>query len=138
MTSQLQTHLDRIKNALTFTDHSHTSQSQVTPINTDEALTILNSPRRRLVIEALADAPNGETISVSDLAETIAATENDCTVEELTSEQRKRVYISLVQQHLLAIDSLIDYDDNAKEFAPTPAIDNLWAAHQSFTATLNE
>ena len=56
---------------------------------------------------------DGETV-LNDLAEHIAAKENDTTVRQLSSDQRKRVYIGLYQCHLPKMDSLgvIDYDKN--------------------------
>jgi hypothetical protein len=38
--------------------------------------------------------------TLSDLAEHIAANENDCTLHELDRAERKRVYVSLYQTHL--------------------------------------
>ncbi|WP_249269061.1 MULTISPECIES: hypothetical protein [unclassified Halorubrum] len=56
---------------------------------------------------------DGESV-LNDLAEHIAAEENDTTVRQLSSDQRKRVYIGLYQCHLPKMDSLgvIDYDKN--------------------------
>lgn len=55
---------------------------------------------------------HGGSATTDELAEAIAAMENDVPPEELTSEQRKRVYVSLYQSHLLKLDELniIDYD----------------------------
>lgn len=55
---------------------------------------------------------HGGSATMSDLADQIAAWENDAEVDELTSQQRKRVYVSLYQTHLpkLANTDLIDYD----------------------------
>ncbi|WP_449404894.1 DUF7344 domain-containing protein [Haloferax elongans] len=53
-------------------------------------------------------------MTVSTIAEEVAARENNCTVAELTSTQRKRVYISLEQNHLVTMDGIIDYNDDKK------------------------
>nr|WP_317987383.1 hypothetical protein [Haloprofundus halobius] len=47
-----------------------------------------------------------------DIAEQVAAWENDTTVEALMSDQRQRVYIALYQEHLpkLDEDGVIDYN----------------------------
>lgn len=53
-----------------------------------------------------------ETATVNELAEQIAAWENEIDVDELSSQQRKRVYVSLYQTHLpkLAETNIVDYD----------------------------
>lgn len=50
--------------------------------------------------------------TMNGLAEQIAAWENEIEIEELTSQQRKRVYVSLYQTHLprLAETGMVDYD----------------------------
>lgn len=60
---------------------------------------VLANERRRLVIHALAEA-EGEPIALGDLAEAIAAAENDCPPAQLTTQQRKRVYVGLYQTHM--------------------------------------
>ncbi|WP_232819747.1 MULTISPECIES: hypothetical protein [Haloprofundus] len=54
----------------------------------------------------------GEPLTIRELAEQVAAWENDCRIEELTYKQRKRVYTSLHQTHLPKLDSygIIDYE----------------------------
>ncbi|WP_449406672.1 DUF7344 domain-containing protein [Natronorubrum thiooxidans] len=74
-----------------MTSHTHTSQSHITPIDHSEVLTILSSDRRRWAIEYLAEQPPNDVVTVSDLAEEVAARENDCTVNELTTK-RTRLY----------------------------------------------
>jgi len=71
---------------------------------------ILKNGRRRRVIKYLRDA-EGE-VTLSDLAEHIAAIENDTTPAQLTSSQRKRVYVGLYQCHLPKMDDagVIDYN----------------------------
>lgn len=55
--------------------------------------------------------------TVNELSRWIAATENDVSEDELTSQQRKRVYVSLYQTHLpkLAETGMVDYDEDAGE-----------------------
>jgi len=81
----------------------------------DQVFEILSSHRRRMVLYHLRQT-GGET-TVNDLAEQIAAWENDVEIEDLTSQQRKRVYVSLYQTHLpkLAETGMIDYDVDAGE-----------------------
>jgi hypothetical protein len=70
----------------------------------------LSNRRRRYVLYYLQDGPG--SVSLRDLAERIAAWENDVPVEELEYKQRKRVYTSLHQTHLPKLDEVgvVDYD----------------------------
>lgn len=81
-------------------------------ITKDEIFEVLKNRRRRDTLEYLIDA-NG-TVTLSELAEHIAAWENDIEVAELNSTQRKRVYVALYQTHLPKMDDVgvIDYDRN--------------------------
>jgi hypothetical protein len=76
-----------------------------------EVFELLKNERRRRVIEYLKDEDDGET-TLDVLAEHIAALENDIDVRQLSSSQRKRVYIALYQCHLPKMDNfgVIDYD----------------------------
>lgn len=79
-------------------------------LSPDVVFEILSSRRRRMVLFLLRD--RGGSATVNDLAEEIAALENDVDVEELTSQQQKRVYVSLYQTHLPKLEQtgIIDYD----------------------------
>jgi hypothetical protein len=79
----------------------------------DVVFDILSSPRRRYVIYYLQRVD--EPIELTRLAEEVAAWENETTVEELTSQQRKRVYVSLYQTHVPKLDdaNIVDYDQEA-------------------------
>lgn len=68
----------------------------------DLVFTVLKNQRRRRVLEFLRDEEG--PVSLSDLSEYIAATENDKTVAELNSRERKRVYVGLYQCHLPMMD----------------------------------
>jgi predicted transcriptional regulator len=74
---------------------------------------VLSDRRRRYAVHYLkqVDGPVG----VRELAEQVAAWENDKSVEELDSQERKRVYISLYQSHLSTLDQrgVVDYDEDA-------------------------
>jgi hypothetical protein len=71
---------------------------------------MLSNQRRRYVLYYLNQHPG--TVSLRDLAERIAAWENDVAVDELDYKQRKRVYTSLHQTHLPKLDEvgIVDYD----------------------------
>lgn len=78
----------------------------------DQVFEILKNRRRREVLHYLED--HGGDSSLSDLAEHIAAIENDTTVKAISSTQRKRVYVGLYQCHLPKMDdmNIVDFDQN--------------------------
>jgi len=84
-----------------------------TELTRDRIFEILSSPRRRYVLYFLRTEPN--PIQLTELAEHVAAWENDTTTEELSTQQRKRVYVSLYQTHLpkLAEVGLVNYDEES-------------------------
>jgi hypothetical protein len=73
---------------------------------------LLSADRRQEVLRYL-DA-NGGTADLGELAEHIASLECECTVNELSSQQRKRVYVGLYQCHLpkMAEAGVINYDQD--------------------------
>lgn len=77
----------------------------------DDIFNVLSNTRRRRVLEMLRDADGGE-LTISNLAEAIAAEENDKDAHLLDAQERKRVYIGLYQCHLGRMDNagLIDWD----------------------------
>ena len=76
----------------------------------DVVFGLLSAERRRRVLRLL-DLNRGEA-TIGDLAEHIAAEENDIDVAQLSSAQRKRVYVGLYQCHLPKMDDadVIDFD----------------------------
>ncbi|WP_394740972.1 DUF7344 domain-containing protein [Natronococcus roseus] len=78
----------------------------------DEIFHILQNERRRMVLEYLQETDG--SVRMRDVAEQVAAWENETTVQELTSDQRQRVYIPLYQSHLPKLDKagIIDYQQN--------------------------
>jgi len=78
----------------------------------DEVFTALSNRRRRNVIVYLKQ--HGDDAEVRDIAEQLAAWENDVSIPEVTYKQRKRVYTALHQSHLpkLAEYRFIDYESN--------------------------
>jgi hypothetical protein len=81
-------------------------------LSLDTTFELLKNRRRRKVLEYLR--ANGGESTLSDLAEHIAAIENDVEVAQLSSDQRKRVYIGLYQCHLPKLDTagVVEYDKN--------------------------
>lgn len=77
----------------------------------DDRFDVLSNHRRRRVLTNLAE---NDTAVVGELAEHIAAIENDKPAGALSSQERKRVYIALYQSHLpkMADAGIVDYDKN--------------------------
>lgn len=87
----------------------------------DDVFHLLQNGRRRAVLRYLAEREE-ERFVMRDVAEAVAAWENDTTIQQLTSAERQRVYISLYQSHLpkLAEHGVIDYDQDRGTIEPTP------------------
>lgn len=83
---------------------------------------ILGDKRQRYTIHYLKQ--QGSEVSVTDLAERVAAWENGKSIAELSSQERKRVYISLYQSHLPTLDQqgVIEYDEERKSVELTPGM----------------
>lgn len=79
-------------------------------VEMDQVFGILKNKRRRYVLKYLSAA--GDEITLSELAEQIAAWECDKEVAQITSQERKRVYVGLYQCHLpkMADVSAITYN----------------------------
>jgi DNA-binding transcriptional ArsR family regulator len=81
-------------------------------LSLDHVFEILKNRRRREVIHYLRE--HEERVTLSDLAEHIAALENDTDVTSITSSQRKRVYVGLYQCHLpkMADMDIVDFNQD--------------------------
>lgn len=73
-------------------------QRKFNPSEKGEIFKLLSNHRRRYTIHYCKQHNGG--VSLSELAEQIAAWEHDKEVNEITSDERKRVYTSLQQTHL--------------------------------------
>lgn len=89
-----------------------TAPAEPEELSLDLIFEVLKNRRRRDVIRYLEE--QSERTSLSDLAEHVAALENDTTTQALTSSQRKRVYVGLYQCHLPKMDDtdVVDFDGN--------------------------
>jgi hypothetical protein len=76
----------------------------------DEVFESLIEPRRRYVIRCLQNY--GKSMALADLADEIAAWENDAPLTEVSPEEVKRIYLSLYHKHLPKLDSagVVRYD----------------------------
>jgi hypothetical protein len=75
-----------------------------------DLLHALANQRRTHALTHTHEQPNQET-TIGDLADHIAALENQKPASDLTAEERKRVYIALYQCHLPMLDNtgLVDF-----------------------------
>lgn len=78
----------------------------------DVIFELLKNRRRRDIFRYLMEVER--TVTLSELAEQVAAWENDIEVQELNSDQRKRVYVALYQTHLPKMDKagIIEYEQD--------------------------
>lgn len=81
-------------------------------LTTDALFQILGNSRRRFIIRQLYRTDR--ELGLKELAAQIAAVEEGVSPEEITNEERQRVYVSLYQTHLptLTDSGLVDYDDD--------------------------
>ena len=70
----------------------------------DQVFGILKNQRRRYVLEYLREA--NEKATLSEMAEQISAWENDKDISQISSKERKRVYVGLYQCHLPKMDAM--------------------------------
>jgi hypothetical protein len=91
----------------------------------DTMFDAVRNARRRQVLRYLNEQ-DGQ-VTLSDLAEHIAAIENDTTPELLDSQQRKRVYVGLYQSHLPKLDGMgvLTFDRQRGHIERTPAASQL-------------
>ncbi|WP_306057703.1 DUF7344 domain-containing protein [Natronococcus wangiae] len=89
----------------------------------DDIFHILQTNRRRDAIRFLLE--KDDTVKMRDVAEYVAARENDTTVAELTSTERQRVYIPLYQSHLPKLDKegIIEYNKSRGIVRPTEKLE---------------
>ena len=91
----------------------------------DDVFHVLQNGRRRDAIEYILARPEQETFEMSDIAEQVAAWENDKPVAQITSAERQRVYIALYQTHLPKLDAkgVIEYEQNRGTVRPTARLE---------------
>ncbi|WP_267642345.1 DUF7344 domain-containing protein [Haloarchaeobius amylolyticus] len=107
-----------------------TGEGGVTDLDSDEVFQLLTNRRRRDTIRALAgeDEDDGGT-DLGTLADEVAAAETGAPIDEVSSDERQRVYISLYQSHLPALDDadVVRYDEETSRVEPGPNLDPLVA-----------
>lgn len=94
-------------------------------LSKDELFHLLQNQRRRRVLLYLQSADS--EVTMREVAEQVAAWENDTTVEALSSDERQRVYIALYQSHLPKLDDsgVLTYNQQRGIIERTPLADQL-------------
>lgn len=89
------------------------SRNDHEPLSQDTVFDLLSNTRRRYLLKRLSEIEGGADLG--DLATDVAAMENDVSAEEVTTQQRKRTYVSLYQTHVpkLVEAGVVDYDRDA-------------------------
>lgn len=89
------------------------SETESSQLSQDVVFDLLSNPRRRFILSYLRQSEG--PVDLVDLADEIAAWENDTDVENLTSQQRKRVYVSIYQTHVpkLANAGVVTHDQDS-------------------------
>lgn len=91
----------------------HTPAAGAFEIGREDALDILSNMRRRVILRELRDAKG--MVRTGDLADQVAAVENDVDPEDLDTQQRKRVYVGIYQCHLPRLmEANVVVDDGRK------------------------
>ncbi|AGB37253.1 DUF7344 domain-containing protein [Natronococcus occultus] len=99
------------------------AETEAVSLSDDDIFHILQTNRRRDAIRYLLE--HDEPVKMRDVAEYVAAIENDTTVAELSSTERQRVYIPLYQSHLPKLDSegIIEYNKSRGVVRPTETLE---------------
>jgi len=103
-----------------------TEQHESEPtISDDDCFDLLSNHRRRYVLHYLQH--NGQQATLGRLSEQVAAWENEIEIEDVSANQRKRVYTSLQQVHLPRMDevNVVEFDSRAGEVELGPGAEDL-------------
>ena len=94
-------------------------------LSEDDLFEILSNSRRRYALHALSS--NDEEWEIGRLAEQVAAWEYDVAVEEVSYEERKRVYTALQQSHLPMMDEagILEFNKDRGLVEPTASLNDI-------------
>lgn len=93
---------------------------------------VVSSKRRRILIRTINEEGRAK---IGELAEQVAAEENDKKVEQVSSDERKRVYISIYQIHTEPLEEVCDVvDERARVFEATEETEKVVSAMEDFEA----
>ena len=111
--------LSTLRERLSGDDTDIQSVDALATLTQDDIHDVLSNSRRRHIINYLTQPTDG-TATIGELTAYIACEEHDCTPEDLTSQQRKAVYVGLYQCHLPTLDQLDIVDFARNDVHPTP------------------
>ncbi|EMA27174.1 DUF7344 domain-containing protein [Haloarcula japonica] len=105
-------------------DQAASQEQDDSSASLDVIFEILKNSRRREVLHFLRE--RGEQVSLGELAEHVAAIENETTTDALTSSERKRVYVGLYQCHLPKMDDIgvVDFNQDRGHITLTEKADD--------------
>ncbi|WP_435072865.1 DUF7344 domain-containing protein [Halorubrum sp. HHNYT27] len=97
-----------------------------TEVSEDELFDVLSNQRRRFAVHLLKREAD-DSVAIGEMAEQIAAWENDIDTAEITGKERKRVYTALQQSHLPKMDDVgvVEFNKARGVIEPTPALQNV-------------
>lgn len=109
---------------LTTTDRS---------LSTDDTFHLLQNARRRAALRYISGHADEcghadeSAFEMREIADQVAAWENDKPVAQITSSERQRVYIALYQNHLPKLDDagVIDYNQSRGIVEATPLLETV-------------
>lgn len=98
---------------------------QEASLDRSDVFHLLQNNRRRAVVRYFATV--GGPATIGDLSEQIAAWECEVPLEDVTKDQRQRVYIALYQSHLDKLDEtgVINYADTGDQITTGPNFERL-------------
>lgn len=117
--------------------------SETVSLPRDDVFEVLSNPRRRCALHYLKQH-QGRRVELRELVDHVAAWENDTSTAQIGSEERKRVYTALRQNHLPKLDDagIVEYEnrrgeveltENAREvqlyLEQVPGNDIPWSVH---------
>lgn len=102
-------------------------------LDLDRVYAVLNHPRRRLILDIVSGV---DLVSIRELAERIAAVENDVALGSVTDEQRRVVGVSLHHVHVpkLTDAGVIRVEDDGDHIRRGPNADQVLAAATALSA----
>jgi len=97
-----------------------------TTLSEDDLYEVLANRRRRFAVHLLK-RESADAVEIGEMAEQIAAWENEVEIAEITGSDRKRVYTALQQSHLPKMDDagVVEFDKDRGTIEPTPALENV-------------
>jgi predicted transcriptional regulator len=102
-----------------------TGDDDADPPSQDELFDVLSNRRRRYAVHALKREHG--PVELGDVAEQVAAWEYDVDVEQVSYDERKRVYTALQQSHLPMMDNagVVEFDKNRGTVEATSALEDV-------------